>query len=139
MLATLSMRVFQDQHTHTHTHTRHTHIHTHTYTYTQGGKIPVHWTAPEAIAYRKFTSSSDMWSFGVLIHAYTHTHVHTYAHTHIHTCTHTHTEMHGSPFTLPYSQDLASHNVLVSQEKICKVADFGLSGKLSTMTTMSRR
>ena len=26
---------------------------------TRGGKIPVRWTAPEAIAFRKFTSSSD--------------------------------------------------------------------------------
>ena len=33
----------------------------------QGGKIPVRWTAPEAIAYRKFTTSSDVWSFGVVI------------------------------------------------------------------------
>ncbi|KAJ8319751.1 hypothetical protein KUTeg_001338 [Tegillarca granosa] len=32
---------------------------------TKGGKIPVRWTAPEAIAYRKFTSASDVWSFGV--------------------------------------------------------------------------
>ena len=33
----------------------------------QGGRIPVRWTAPEAIAYREFTSSSDVWSFGVLL------------------------------------------------------------------------
>jgi len=32
----------------------------------QGGKIPVRWTAPEAIAYRKFTSASDVWSYGVV-------------------------------------------------------------------------
>ena len=33
---------------------------------TRGGKIPVRWTAPEAIAYRKFTSASDVWSFGIV-------------------------------------------------------------------------
>ncbi|XP_062320469.1 ephrin type-A receptor 8 isoform X1 [Osmerus eperlanus] len=34
---------------------------------TSGGKIPIRWTAPEAIAYRKFSSSSDVWSFGVVM------------------------------------------------------------------------
>jgi serine/threonine protein kinase len=33
----------------------------------KGGKIPVRWTAPEAIAFRKFTSASDVWSYGVVI------------------------------------------------------------------------
>ncbi|CAF1122630.1 unnamed protein product [Adineta steineri] len=33
---------------------------------TKGGKIPIRWTAMEAIDYRKFTSASDVWSFGVL-------------------------------------------------------------------------
>ncbi|XP_065935580.1 ephrin type-A receptor 4 isoform X5 [Magallana gigas] len=33
---------------------------------TKGGKIPVRWTAPEAIAFRKFTSASDVWSYGVV-------------------------------------------------------------------------
>ncbi|CAB0001646.1 unnamed protein product [Nesidiocoris tenuis] len=33
---------------------------------TRGGKIPVRWTAPEAIAFRKFTSASDVWSFGIV-------------------------------------------------------------------------
>uniref|UniRef100_A0A4W5P227 receptor protein-tyrosine kinase n=1 Tax=Hucho hucho TaxID=62062 RepID=A0A4W5P227_9TELE len=37
-----------------------------TYT-TSGGKIPIRWTAPEAIAYRKFTSASDVWSFGIVM------------------------------------------------------------------------
>ncbi|XP_068170961.1 ephrin type-A receptor 2a [Antennarius striatus] len=37
-----------------------------TYT-TKGGKIPIRWTAPEAIAYRKFTSASDVWSFGIVM------------------------------------------------------------------------
>uniref|UniRef100_A0A8C7Q196 receptor protein-tyrosine kinase n=1 Tax=Oncorhynchus mykiss TaxID=8022 RepID=A0A8C7Q196_ONCMY len=30
-------------------------------------KIPVRWTAPEAIAYRKFTSASDVWSYGIVM------------------------------------------------------------------------
>lgn len=33
----------------------------------QGGKIPVRWTAMEAIQYRKFTSASDVWSYGVVM------------------------------------------------------------------------
>ncbi|XP_013391436.1 ephrin type-B receptor 1-B isoform X2 [Lingula anatina] len=33
---------------------------------TRGGKIPVRWTAPEAISFRKFTSASDVWSYGVV-------------------------------------------------------------------------
>ncbi|XP_026866701.2 ephrin type-A receptor 2a isoform X2 [Electrophorus electricus] len=37
-----------------------------TYT-TTGGKIPIRWTAPESIAYRKFTSGSDVWSFGIVM------------------------------------------------------------------------
>lgn len=32
----------------------------------QGGKIPIRWTAPEAIAHRIFTSASDVWSFGIV-------------------------------------------------------------------------
>ncbi|EJD75052.1 CBR-VAB-1 protein, partial [Loa loa] len=34
---------------------------------TNGGKIPVRWTAPEAITHRKFTAASDVWSFGVVM------------------------------------------------------------------------
>uniref|UniRef100_H2VD33 receptor protein-tyrosine kinase n=1 Tax=Takifugu rubripes TaxID=31033 RepID=H2VD33_TAKRU len=37
-----------------------------TYTSSLGGKIPVRWTAPEGIAYRKFTSASDVWSYGIV-------------------------------------------------------------------------
>ncbi|XP_026006100.1 ephrin type-B receptor 1-B isoform X1 [Astatotilapia calliptera] len=37
------------------------------YTSSLGGKIPVRWTAPEAIAYRKFTSASDVWSYGIVM------------------------------------------------------------------------
>ncbi|KAI4579269.1 hypothetical protein MJG53_001140 [Ovis ammon polii x Ovis aries] len=32
-----------------------------------GGKIPIRWTAPEAIAYRKFSSASDAWSYGIVM------------------------------------------------------------------------
>nr|XP_033777968.1 ephrin type-A receptor 8 isoform X5 [Geotrypetes seraphini] len=34
---------------------------------TSGGKIPIRWTAPEAITFRKFSSASDVWSFGVVM------------------------------------------------------------------------
>uniref|UniRef100_A0A8C7LUF4 receptor protein-tyrosine kinase n=1 Tax=Oncorhynchus mykiss TaxID=8022 RepID=A0A8C7LUF4_ONCMY len=30
-------------------------------------QIPIRWTAPEAIAYRKFTPASDTWSYGVVM------------------------------------------------------------------------
>ncbi|XP_029694728.1 ephrin type-B receptor 5 isoform X2 [Takifugu rubripes] len=38
-----------------------------TYTASLGSKIPVRWTAPEAFQHRKFSSASDVWSFGVLM------------------------------------------------------------------------
>uniref|UniRef100_G3N862 receptor protein-tyrosine kinase n=1 Tax=Gasterosteus aculeatus aculeatus TaxID=481459 RepID=G3N862_GASAC len=38
-----------------------------TYTSSLGGKIPIRWTAPEAIAYRRFTSASDGWSYGIVM------------------------------------------------------------------------
>ena len=33
----------------------------------KGGKIPVRWTAPEAIQYKRFTTASDVWSYGVVL------------------------------------------------------------------------
>eukprot|EP00064_Thunnus_orientalis_P015446 superscaffoldBa00002862_g15498 len=32
-----------------------------------GGKIPIRWTAPESIAYGKFSSASDIWSYGIVM------------------------------------------------------------------------
>ena len=51
---------------HAHTHTQHAHS-LHIISLSQGGKIPVRWTPPEAIHFRKFSEKSDVWSFGVLL------------------------------------------------------------------------
>ena len=35
---------------------------------TKGGRIPVKWTAPEAIFYKKYTTKSDVWSYGMVMY-----------------------------------------------------------------------
>ncbi|XP_065838243.1 tyrosine-protein kinase BTK-like [Oscarella lobularis] len=37
------------------------------YTATEGTKFPIKWAAPEVINYAKFSSKSDVWSFGILM------------------------------------------------------------------------
>ena len=34
----------------------------------QGGLVPVRWTAPEALQYSKYSTASDIWSFGVVLY-----------------------------------------------------------------------
>ena len=34
----------------------------------KGGRIPVKWTAPEAIFYKKYTTKSDVWSYGMVMY-----------------------------------------------------------------------
>ncbi len=38
------------------------------YYISQGGKIPVKWTAPEAIHYKKYSTASDVWAYGCLLY-----------------------------------------------------------------------
>ena len=35
---------------------------------TQGGQIPLRWTAPEAIFFMKYTTKSDVWSYGMVMY-----------------------------------------------------------------------
>ncbi|XP_065899854.1 ephrin type-A receptor 4a-like [Dysidea avara] len=39
-----------------------------TYYASTGGKIPLKWTAPEAILYKKYSTQSDVWSFGCVMY-----------------------------------------------------------------------
>ena len=38
------------------------------YYVSHGGKIPVKWTAPEAINFKKYSTASDVWSYGCLLY-----------------------------------------------------------------------
>ena len=38
------------------------------YYVSEGGAIPVRWTAPEAVYYRKHSTASDVWSYGCLLY-----------------------------------------------------------------------
>ena len=38
------------------------------YYVSHGGKIPVKWTAPEALIYRKYSTASDVWGYGCLLY-----------------------------------------------------------------------
>lgn len=37
------------------------------YTSSQGSKFPIRWSSPEVIRYAKFSSKSDVWSFGAFL------------------------------------------------------------------------
>ena len=38
------------------------------YYVSQGGKIPLKWTAPEALIFHKYTTASDVWSYGCVLY-----------------------------------------------------------------------
>ena len=38
------------------------------YYISSGGKIPFKWTAPEALRYKKYSTASDVWSYGCLLY-----------------------------------------------------------------------
>ena len=38
------------------------------YYISRGGEVPVKWTAPETIYYKKYSTASDVWSYGCLLY-----------------------------------------------------------------------
>ena len=38
------------------------------YYVSHGGKVPIKWTAPEALHYRKYSTASDVWSYGCVLY-----------------------------------------------------------------------
>ena len=38
------------------------------YYVSQGGKVPIKWTAPEALHFRKYSTASDVWSYGCVLY-----------------------------------------------------------------------
>ena len=39
-----------------------------TYYKSHGGQIPVKWTAPEALLYKKYSTASDVWSYAMVLY-----------------------------------------------------------------------
>ena len=39
-----------------------------TYYVSTGGRVPLKWTAPEAVHYRKYSTASDVWSYGCVLY-----------------------------------------------------------------------
>ena len=44
------------------------HLQNKDYYVSHGGKVPVKWTSPEALHYRKYSTASDVWSYGCLLY-----------------------------------------------------------------------
>ena len=38
------------------------------YYVSSGGKVPLKWTAPEAINFRKYSTAGDVWSYGCVLY-----------------------------------------------------------------------
>jgi ephrin-B len=38
------------------------------YYFSQGGKIPIKWTAPEAMQDHRYSTASDVWSYGCVLY-----------------------------------------------------------------------
>ena len=84
------------------------------YTASERTKFAIRWAAPEVITHARFSSKSDIWSYGEHMYfcVFTHAYIHTYIHSHIHTLTHPYVCTHIHTYTHTYIQYILTHTYI---------------------------